>query len=142
MRSIEISTELFARIWASRMPGEESENAILSRLLGIGNPAKASQDFVEKNPGEVANQKVRWRDDVYTALLELGGSASLRAIYDQTRKIRLENGRSVPPNLQAIVRRELEYNSSDSHVFTGRHDWFRSIEGIGGGQWALRGGVG
>lgn len=34
MRTIQISTSVFARIWAARQEGEESENAILNRLLG------------------------------------------------------------------------------------------------------------
>jgi len=33
MRTISVSTEVFARIWALRRPGEESENAILQRVL-------------------------------------------------------------------------------------------------------------
>lgn len=33
-RPIDISTDVFAAIWAKRMDGEESENAILRRLLG------------------------------------------------------------------------------------------------------------
>lgn len=35
MRAISISTEVFAAIWAKHLPGEESEDAILSRLLGV-----------------------------------------------------------------------------------------------------------
>lgn len=33
MRTIEISTEVFARIWSLRQDGEESEDAILRRIL-------------------------------------------------------------------------------------------------------------
>ena len=33
MRTIEVSTDVFARIWALREAGEESEDAILRRLL-------------------------------------------------------------------------------------------------------------
>jgi hypothetical protein len=33
MRTIPVSTGVFARIWAAREPGEETEDAILSRLL-------------------------------------------------------------------------------------------------------------
>jgi hypothetical protein len=38
----------------------------------------------------------------------------------------------------AIVRRELEYNSSDSESYQGRHDLFYSVKGIGEGVWGLR----
>ena len=40
MRQIAVSVELFAKIWALREPGEESENAILNRLLAGGLPQK------------------------------------------------------------------------------------------------------
>jgi hypothetical protein len=36
-RSISISTSVFAAIWANRQAGEETENAILDRLLGCGS---------------------------------------------------------------------------------------------------------
>jgi hypothetical protein len=38
MRTIQISTEVFAAIWAARRPGEEGEDAILRRLLNAGEP--------------------------------------------------------------------------------------------------------
>lgn len=43
MRSINVSTEVFAGIWAQRGPGEESEDAILRRFLGCkkGDQTKA-----------------------------------------------------------------------------------------------------
>ena len=34
-RMIDVSTEVFAAIWARRQDGEETENAILQRLLGL-----------------------------------------------------------------------------------------------------------
>ena len=41
MRTIQVSTGVFGRIWAARREGEESEDAILNRLLG-GEPAEAA----------------------------------------------------------------------------------------------------
>lgn len=35
MRSIPVSTDVFAAIWASRREGEDDENAILSRILSV-----------------------------------------------------------------------------------------------------------
>jgi len=131
MRTIEISTEVFAKIWSQRVVGEESENAILTRLLGL-----------QKQPRqpifELSMTVIRWRDDVRAGLRALGGSAHLKEIYDQVRTVRRAASRSVPKNLEAIVRRELEYNSSDAESFQGKHDWFRSVDGIGAGIWALR----
>ena len=36
MRNITISTDVFAALWARRQDGEDSEDAILRRVLGIG----------------------------------------------------------------------------------------------------------
>lgn len=76
-----------------------------------------------------------WRDDVLEALRVLGGTGELSQIYREVQRIR---GDGLPPSWQAIVRRELEYNSSDSLSHQRRFDLFRSVRGIGGGVWALR----
>lgn len=141
MRTIEISTDVFAKIWAQRIEGEESENQILQRLLGVqeahaGNPESKRQNIPSPEP------RILWRDDVRQALEALGGVAPLRDIYAEVRKQRLLAGRSLPLNTDAIIRRELEYNSSDATAFTGSRDWFQAVEGIGGGKWALREEVG
>lgn len=138
-RSIEVSTEVFAKIWSHRADGEEDENAILSRLLGLSLSTPAGKDTpATSQKMTVPAARILWRHDVKAALRACGGEAHLREIYDKVRKIRVEQGRSVPLNLPAIVRRELEYNSSDSNVFTGNYDWFRSVGGLGNGVWALR----
>ncbi|MFL6721766.1 MAG: hypothetical protein ACJ8FT_08190 [Sphingomonas sp.] len=130
MRSIEISTDVFSAIWKNRLPGEECEDAILRRLLAL---ADADETVQSERSG-----KVLWRDDVRTALSQLGGEGYLTDIYRKVRHIRLANGRRLPRSTDAIVRRELEYNSSDSESYTGNYDWFRSVDGIGGGRWGLR----
>lgn len=136
VRTIEVSTEVFAKIWSQRVAGEEDENAILTRLLGPSR-AKGSKQS-EESPKAALFRPLRWRDDVMATLHLLGGEAPLKHIYEGVRNIRRSNGRSVPANLEAIVRRELEYNSSDASVFQGKRDWFRSVGGIGSGVWALR----
>ena len=47
-RIIKISTEVFASIWANRQAGEEAEDTILRRLLGLG--AEAIQDHKAAAP--------------------------------------------------------------------------------------------
>jgi hypothetical protein len=37
MRTIEVSTDVFAAIWANRQAGEDDENAILARLLAAAS---------------------------------------------------------------------------------------------------------
>jgi hypothetical protein len=136
MRTIQISTAAFAKIWAHRVDGEEDENTILERLLGVES---SQQDSPQKPVRNLRfSEKTLWRHDVKTALTALGGEAHLKQIYTEVRDIRRKAGRSLPLNLEAIVRRELEYNSSDSNVHTGKFDWFRSVGGLGSGVWALR----
>lgn len=132
MRSIEVSTEVYAKIWSQRISGEEDENAILTRLLGLKSVASETPRKALKI-GTIV-----WRQDVRDGLKALGGSGHLKDIYEQVRAIRRSKGRSVPTNLEAIVRRELEYNSADAKVYQGKRDWFKSVDGIGSGVWALR----
>jgi len=47
MRTISVSTEVFAAIWAERKPGEETEDQILARLLATKN---VDQTTVEAAP--------------------------------------------------------------------------------------------
>lgn len=141
MRSIDISTDVFAKIWSLRVDGEESENQILRRVLGLSDAKSASTQKRNSKVPKLKWSKPVWRDDVHSALEDLGGVASLREIYAAVRKIRLAAGRSLPVNLDAIVRRELEYNSSDASAFTGTRDWFHAVDGIGAGRWALRKGA-
>lgn len=142
MRNIEISTEVFAKIWSQRIAGEEDENAILTRLLGLEKPTSAQDQKVSDPAGcQSPAQRHLWRHDVRAGLQSLGGFGHLKDIYEAVRFIRRTNGRSVPTNLEAIVRRELEYNSSDAGVFQGKRDWFHSVDGIGSGVWAIRDGA-
>jgi hypothetical protein len=133
MRTIEISTEVFSRIWAQRIEGEESENAILARLLGASNYASRSVEPSAPNP----DLRVRWRDDVKQALVDLGGSAPLSSIYRKVREIRRAAGRKLPYHTDAIIRRELEQNSPASDSHTGKRDWFMPVHRLGRGVWKL-----
>src|SRR4051794_9031443 len=74
-----------------------------------------------------------WLEDVQKALMALGGVAPLEEIYNSIRGIRP----TLPPSFEAIVRRTIETNSSDSDVFGGT-DLFYSAHGKGQGVWGLR----
>ncbi|MBG0811868.1 hypothetical protein IY145_21190 [Methylosinus sp. H3A] len=50
-RSVNISTEVFAAIWANRAAGEETEDAILRRLLGCELSSKETQNLTESPSG-------------------------------------------------------------------------------------------
>lgn len=75
-----------------------------------------------------------WKDEVKRALINLGGEAPLKDIYDEVRKITEKN---VTNTYQASIREALERNSSDSKVYNGKEDMFYS-KGIGTGIWGLR----
>ena len=84
------------------------------------------------------DDSLTWFDEVYWALDELGGVAHLSKIYEIITDARENKGIDRPQNLQSIVRKELEYNSSDSETFQGRRDVFYSVNGIGKGVWGIR----
>ncbi|WDR03098.1 hypothetical protein PSQ19_02530 [Devosia algicola] len=47
-RTIPVSTEVFAAIWAARKTGEETEDAILRRILQCANPIEAPNPTQEQ----------------------------------------------------------------------------------------------
>ena len=50
-RTITLSTAVFAAIWAERRDGEETEDAILRRLLGCGDGVQAAEGHGEREGG-------------------------------------------------------------------------------------------
>lgn len=84
---------------------------------------------------------MRWWESVEKALDNLGGSAPLRLIYNEVRRIRTEQNLSTPVSLEEVVRKELEYNSSDSSNWRRTRDIFFSVDGIGAGRWGTRKGL-
>ena len=50
-RAIPISTDLYAAIWSARKPGEESEEDILRRILGVPFPNAASSPAIPPKIG-------------------------------------------------------------------------------------------
>jgi hypothetical protein len=47
MRTINVSTDVFAKIWSLRETGEDTENAILSRVLGCSTSVRPTQPAQE-----------------------------------------------------------------------------------------------
>lgn len=76
-----------------------------------------------------------WLEDVVKGLQNLNGVGSLAEIYEELRKLRAEPH---PDSFDAIIRRTLESNSSDSEAFNGKDDIFYSVDGLGSGNWGLR----
>ena len=89
-------------------------------------------------PGSVQHQDSTWRDDVELTLYRLGGKARLENIYTMAEGIRSAAGKPIPRTLDAIVRRTLEENCSDTDSYKGRSDIFCMPDGKGAGVWGLR----
>src|SRR5947209_5121635 len=51
MRNIVVSIDVFAALWADRQAGEDSENAILERLLGLPKGPPLHVQMVPLPPG-------------------------------------------------------------------------------------------
>ena len=143
MRNIDVSTDIYAMIWQLRMPGEESENAILDRILG--NALAATRDSRAAAPHSPSVEEeypmIRrhtWASDLVRSLKVLGGTAPLPRIYDTLERLRRLEGRSLPRTLQATARRTLASHSSDSPHYLGGLDLFCMPEGKGAGVWGLR----
>lgn len=84
---------------------------------------------------ENSTNMATWSDDIEIALGNLGGIATLGAIYEEIKKIRLG---PYPKALKATVRGAIERNSSDSKAFSSNNDLFFSVHGLGAGIWGLR----
>ncbi len=50
-RTVTISTDVFATIWANRRDGEETENAILRRMLGCRREAQTNETVTTGDGG-------------------------------------------------------------------------------------------
>lgn len=72
-----------------------------------------------------------WVDDIFQAIKNLGGQASLSQIYSEVKRIRNE---PLTKSWQASIRERIEAHSSDSKNFKGK-DLFEKIES---GVWAIR----
>ena len=113
----------------------ERQQVMLDRLEQHWRLYDRKSSSVEK---VVARGDGSWRNDVREALSRLEGRASLSRIYKEVEAIRRSATRSVPTAFEAVVRRTLEENSSDSDSYKGGPDLFRMAEGKGAGIWELR----
>ncbi len=74
-----------------------------------------------------------WRDEIVNVLQALGGEATLQEIYEY---IEIHSNKERTSNWKAIVRYNINRNSSDTETFKyGGIDKFRHV---GPGRWALR----
>ena len=109
--------------------------SILERHLRLQN---CEDPAIEREAGAAYEGDGTWRDDVREGLQRLGGQGTLEQIYREVETIRHGASRSLPRSLEAVIRRTLEENSSDSQSYKDGQDMFCMPEGRGAGIWALR----
>ena len=123
--------------WTSKIIDDRQAN-----LLGLFEQHWRLTERANPAEGIVAAMTTRqdgtWRDDVWEGLRRIGGHATLDQIYKEVRSLRGAAGRSIPPSIEAIVRRTLEENSTDAESYKGGADLFRMPDGKGAGVWTLR----
>lgn len=73
-----------------------------------------------------------WKDEAITALKKLGGTASLKQIYEC---IALKTHRILSPSWKSSIRKTIYLYSSDTKIFNGKEDIFQKIDK---GVWSLR----
>ena len=76
--------------------------------------------------------KRSWKDEIYDAIMQLGGEASLNEIYEY---IEVHTTRNLPGTWQATVRYMLQLYCSETETYKGGDDVFRHI---GRGKWGLK----
>ncbi|MBL52099.1 MAG: hypothetical protein CMG57_09105 [Candidatus Marinimicrobia bacterium] len=102
----------------------------------IDNKHKADRSNISSKNNQT-DQDTKWLDIVIKAMDNLPDNPNLAQIYLETKKIRKNKGLSIPPSTEAIIRRELETNSSDSDAWNGKNDIFTNSD-KGSGIWNLR----
>jgi len=75
-----------------------------------------------------------WKQDIITALTQLGGQGSLEDINEKVKRLRTQK---LPKSWDAIIRGTIERHSSDSDAFDKKENIFYSVNGIGKGVWGL-----
>jgi hypothetical protein len=140
-RSIEVSIDTFARIWAARLPGEKDEDQVLARILSSERPQaerlapaavaeRAQEGLTDFPPSK------KWTDLLIWALKKHGGRAALSDIYKTSRQGRLALGFRTTRHHDDAARECLESHCRESSKFKGT-ELFYMPEGKGAGIWAL-----
>ena len=76
-----------------------------------------------------------WSDLIERAFLNLGGESGYPVLYSEVGRLK---GRQLSRIDKATVRKEIERKSSDSDIWQGKEDLFRSVGGKGSGIWGLK----
>jgi hypothetical protein len=147
-KQITVGLDVFSHIWSSRLPHENSEDQILTRLLKIGRSVSsqnAQLPSLQLPPSIVLAAKAgdkprskKWTDVLIWTLSQYGGRATLSEVYKTSREGRGALGIPVTSEHAASARECLESHCKGSHKYRGKADLFYMPEGKGAGVWALR----
>ena len=79
----------------------------------------------------------KWLERVVEAMTRLGGQGTLSEIYEEVRDI-AGDSLSDLTDWDAIVRRTIQENASETKSYRGKQDLFYSVEGLGKGIWGFK----
>jgi hypothetical protein len=142
-RQVTVTVDTFAQIWAARLPGENNEDQILSRVLQQDHSIQKSaapeavSDAAQQGLEELPPNK-KWADLLVWTLQRHGGRATLAEIYKTSRRGRLALGFRVTLHHDDSARECLESHCRASKKFKGT-ELFWMPYGKGAGVWALIG---
>jgi hypothetical protein len=124
-------------IWTPEIVADR-QNELLAKLETHWRLQDRKDPIVEKEASAAYEGDKTWRDDVHEGLRRIGGRGALQNVYREVEAVRRAASRSIPRTLEAVVRRTLEENSTDSDSYKGGPNLFCMPDGKGAGVWALR----
>jgi predicted restriction endonuclease len=76
-----------------------------------------------------------WLDDITAALENLGGTAHYDALYDEVKRVRVQD---LPESWKQIIQRTIQDHCAESIGYKHSTNVFYSVNRIGAGVWGLR----
>jgi hypothetical protein len=130
VRTINVTTEVYAAIWSARQPGEDHETDILARILHVQSPARPAAQTSE------APQKIGFRDSRFDITLPEGfeifrnyKGTEYRAKAIAGRWVRQDTGASYPTvNQLSLATSGNTENAWRNWYFTGSDEQRHLIE--------------
>lgn len=125
-RTIAVSTDVFATIWAARENGEDSEDAILRRMLGCKSVSNATQSTADANvAGGVFDTRNSVRFPQGFTIIRTYKHKEYKAVADNGTWHRIDTGDRFP----TLNQLNASIANGNENVWNG--NWkYRSDEGV------------